>query len=131
MDRKKLEALVWRHKHPDARGEALGFREILRLVPGSGTCAVPLSSLSRGELVDALPGKVRLEHGLELWRVVVSAGDVVLGVFGSGLYSEAEACAARATRQTGIAASVRLWSGPKPRVGDRAPVELEARQGAA
>jgi hypothetical protein len=64
MDRKKLEALVWRHKHKDFRGKAAdGTKYILKFVPGMGTCSVPISSLTEQECLDALPQKVRESLG--------------------------------------------------------------------
>lgn len=65
MDRKKLEALVWKHTSRDFRGKSpSGERTVLQLVPGQGTCIVLLSSLSDVELFSKLPLQVRVAEGL-------------------------------------------------------------------
>lgn len=51
------------------------------------------------------------------WYVVTSQGRVILGVFGSALLSDAQACAARVERATGMHAFVSRVSGTRPRVG--------------
>lgn len=58
--RKKLEGLVYKHTHPDFKGRwADGTKSVLHFVTGIGTCSVPISSLTDGELYDKLPKKVR------------------------------------------------------------------------
>jgi hypothetical protein len=56
MERKKLEALVWKHKHKDFRGKLEdGTKCVLHYVAGTGTCSAPLASLTEAELVAMLP----------------------------------------------------------------------------
>lgn len=63
--RKKLEALVWRTKHPDFRGKREdGTKCILKFVSGVGTSSVEVSSLTEAECIDAVPSKVRDAEGL-------------------------------------------------------------------
>lgn len=51
------------------------------------------------------------------WYVVSSQGRVILGVFGSALQHEAEACAERVERDTGIPAAIWIKRGAHPVVG--------------
>lgn len=47
MDRKTLEKLAWRKTHKDFKSNwNKGEATILRFVPGVGTCAVPLKTLT-------------------------------------------------------------------------------------
>jgi hypothetical protein len=73
--RKKLEALVWKHKHADFKGKVGGKKTVLKLIAGSGTCLVELSSLTDGELVDMLPRKVREAEGFHGFKVLVDEGN--------------------------------------------------------
>lgn len=61
MDRKKLEAMAWRHTHRDFRGVGDdGVRRVLRLDRSTGGVAsCPLSSLTDAQLIDSLPRAVR------------------------------------------------------------------------
>jgi hypothetical protein len=61
MDRKKLEALVWRHRHRDfgGRGDD-GVRRVLHLNPRTGGTELwPLSSFTDRGLIAKLPRKIR------------------------------------------------------------------------
>lgn len=62
MDRKKLEALVWRHTHRDFRGVGDdGVRRVLHLNRATGgTESWPLSSFTDDELIAKLPQRVRV-----------------------------------------------------------------------
>ena len=74
--RKKLEQLVWANKHADFKGKREdGTKCVLKLVTWSGTCSVPLSSLTDGELVDMLPRKVREAEGFHGFKVLVDEGN--------------------------------------------------------
>lgn len=118
MTRKKLEQLVWKHKHRDFKGVFDGSKMVLKNCGGQGTCLVPLGSLTIGELVHSLPRTVREAEGIgPLWRVVTAQGGLVLGVFGEALVAEAEACARRVVQQTEFAAEVLLFVGKRPAVG--------------
>lgn len=65
IERKKLEALVWKHTHRDFKGKREdGTKCVLHFSPSEGTCSVTLSSLSDSQLRDKLPRKVREEMGL-------------------------------------------------------------------
>ena len=55
------------------------------------------------------------------WHVVTSQGNVILGVFGAALLSEAQECARRVERQTGLPAWVRQLRGERPSVGEVLP----------
>lgn len=118
MTRQQLESLVWRETHPDFKGNTDGVRYVLHLVESRGTCSVPLSSLSLGELVDKLPSRERVKWGLCVWRLVQGPDGRVLGVFGRALFDEAQACRAKVLRQTGVIARLSLWAGSRPKVGD-------------
>jgi hypothetical protein len=52
------------------------------------------------------------------WHVVTGQGGRVLGVFGSALLADAQECARRVERDTGLPAYVELHRGLRPRVGD-------------
>lgn len=70
--RQRLEALVWKHKHPDYKGRREdGTKCVLKLIPSDGTCSVAISSLTDGELVDMLPQKVREAEGFHGFKVLV------------------------------------------------------------
>ena len=59
-DRKKLEALVWKHTHRDFKGKREdGTRVVCHHVPAHGTCSVPVASLTEAELLALLPRTVR------------------------------------------------------------------------
>lgn len=61
MDRRALEALVWKHTHRDYRGRGPdGVRRVLHLNPETGaTESWPLASFTDAELVAKLPSRVR------------------------------------------------------------------------
>ncbi len=63
MDRKKIEAMVWRPTHREARGVGDdGVRRVLHVNPATcGTELWPLSSLTNAQLTDRLPRSVRDE----------------------------------------------------------------------
>ena len=64
MTRARLEALVWRNTHADFRGKREdGTKCVLHFVPNSGTCSVPLASLTDAQLIEKLPRKVRKDYG--------------------------------------------------------------------
>lgn len=54
---------------------------------------------------------------LPSWYVVASQGRVILGVFGSALLADAEACAERVERETGFPAAIWIKRGKRPSVG--------------
>jgi hypothetical protein len=45
MDRKEELRLIWKHTHRDFKGKINGVKHVLCLIPGSGTCSVPLDAL--------------------------------------------------------------------------------------
>ena len=56
---------------------------------------------------------------MEYYIVLSQGGDLILGVFGSALLSEAQECARRVERTTGFPAFVeRIQTLQRPRVGD-------------
>jgi hypothetical protein len=64
LNRKKLEALVWKHTHRDFKGRTPdGVRTVMQLVPGQGTCIVALAKLSDDELVGKLLWGTKLGQG--------------------------------------------------------------------
>lgn len=46
--------LIWKHTHPDYRGKIDGVRYVLVGRRGSGTCSVPLQSLTAEEHAEML-----------------------------------------------------------------------------
>jgi hypothetical protein len=51
MDRKQLEKLAWRATHPNSRSKwNKGEANVLKYIPGKGTCLVYLSTLTDEEL---------------------------------------------------------------------------------
>lgn len=55
MDRKILEALVWKNTHSDYRLTLVGIRYVMHLSPDKGTHMAPMFSLSEAELTAKLP----------------------------------------------------------------------------
>lgn len=66
MERKKLEALVWKHTHADFKGKTDGVKMVLHNEAGVtyGTESWPLSKFTDEQLIEKLPRKVRDAHGL-------------------------------------------------------------------
>lgn len=74
MNRKKLEALVWKNTHADFKGKRPdGTREVLCWVPSVGTTCLPLSSFTDRELLEKLPRRVRDEVQLECTLEVLTS----------------------------------------------------------
>ena len=62
LDKKKLERLVWKHKHRDYKGkDERGVKTVMHYGKGQVTYLVELSSLSEAELLEMLPSQVRAE----------------------------------------------------------------------
>lgn len=62
MERKKLEALVWKHTHKDFKGKLPdGTKTVLFNSDKNGTCLVTLAGLTDEQLIAKLPKKVRDE----------------------------------------------------------------------
>ena len=60
LNRKQLEALVWKHTHRDYRGKIDGKRNIMGMDPKTGgSCLVFLHQMTEEELIEALPSKIR------------------------------------------------------------------------
>lgn len=65
MDRKRLEALVWKHTHTDYKGKLEdGTKTVMsyeseRLVDPTIGFLIPLSVLSEAQLLARLPSKIR------------------------------------------------------------------------
>jgi hypothetical protein len=60
IDRKKLEAAVWRSVHADFKGKRDdGTKVVLIFRPSLGTCSEPLSGLTEEELIGKLNRKER------------------------------------------------------------------------
>lgn len=70
MDRKKLEALVWKHTHKDSKGKLDGVKTVMsheseRRESGVSSL-VTLSDLSEAQLLARLPKEVRDKLDLSL-----------------------------------------------------------------
>lgn len=57
-DRKKLEALLWKHTSPDFKSKLGGVKQVLTMSDGA-TRLVPISSLTDAELFRKLPNAVK------------------------------------------------------------------------
>ena len=65
MERKKLEALLYRSTYNDFKGKIEGVKTVLHLNPSTGgTEAWPLSTFTDAELIAKLPARVRTLHNL-------------------------------------------------------------------
>ncbi len=60
-----------------------------------------------------------METDKPTWHVVTSEGRIVLGVFGEALLSEAQECARKAQRKTGLPTFVEQVRGERPHVGQK------------
>ena len=73
LSRKNLKTLAWRHAHRDSKSKrADGTRCVLHFVEGSGTCLVPLASLTVAQLVRKIPTM----HRPNGWQLVDAAEPV-------------------------------------------------------
>jgi hypothetical protein len=63
MTRKEKLKLIWRHTHRDYRGIAAdGTKMVLEMVPGVGTCSVPLESLTDEQIEKRMPYVLKIEE---------------------------------------------------------------------
>ena len=69
MTREQKLKLIWTGMHRDFKGTFEGVKRILVMVPGQGTTAVPLDSLTDAQIDEQMPHAILQRHRRSLARL--------------------------------------------------------------